>query len=72
MMKIKQTPNHKEYLIALSKMSAEQRLIKTLELSDFTKELFMTGLRNRFPKKTSIEIKEIYLQGLVKCYNQNY
>lgn len=53
-------------------MGAEQRLIKALELSSITKELFINGLRKRFPNKTEKEIKEIYLQRLAKCYNRNY
>ena len=71
-MNIKQSPNHKQYLITLSRMSAEQRLLKALELSAITKELFMTGLKKRFPDKAETEIKEIYLQRLAKCYNRNY
>ncbi len=53
-------------------MSAEQRLLKVLELSALTKQLFMAGLNKRFPDKTASEIKEIYLQRLAKCYNRNY
>jgi hypothetical protein len=71
-MSIKQSPNHKQYLTALSEMSAEQRLLKALELSAITKELFRRGLNKRFPDKTQAEIKEIYLQRLAKCYNRNY
>ena len=71
-MNIKQSPNHKQYLIALNKMSAEQRLLKALELSAITKQLFMAGLTKRFPNKTETEIKKIYLQRLAKCYNRNY
>ena len=71
-MNIKPTPNHREYLLALIKMSAEQRFIKTLELSAISKELFLSGLRKRFPDKTETEIKEIYLQRLSKCHNRNY
>jgi hypothetical protein len=68
----KATPNHRQYLLTLSKMGAEQRLIKAFELSSITKELFITGLHKRFPYKTETEIKEIYLQRLTKCYNRNY
>ena len=71
-MNYKTAPNHRQYLIALTKMGAEQRLIKEMELSSITKELFMSGLRKRFPNKTETEIKEIYLQRLAKCYNRNY
>jgi hypothetical protein len=71
-MNIKQSPNHRQYLTTLNKMSAEQRLLKALELSAITKELFLSGLDKRFPDKTKLEIKEIYLQRLAKCYNRNY
>jgi hypothetical protein len=71
-MNIKQSQNHKQYLITLTKMSAEQRLLKALELSAITKELFISGLRKRFSDKTETEIHQIYLQRLTKCYNRNY
>ncbi len=71
-MSIKQSPNHRQYLATLNKMSAEQRLLKALELSAITKELFLCGLNKRFPDKTTLEIKKIYLQRLAKCYNRNY
>jgi hypothetical protein len=71
-MSIKQSPNHKQYLTTLTKMSAEQRLLKALELSAITKELFISGLHKRFPDKTETEIHKIYLQRLAKCYNRNY
>ena len=53
----KQNPNHRQYLITLEKTSAEQRLIKALEFSAITRELFITGLRKRFPQKTAAEKK---------------
>lgn len=68
----KKNPNHKQYLSALKKMGPEKRLLKALELSAMSKELFFCGLRKRFPQKTESEIKEIYLQRLTKCYNRNY
>jgi hypothetical protein len=71
-MSIKQSPNHQQYLKTLMKMSAEQRLLKAVELSALVKEIFLQGLRKRFPDKTETEIKEIYLQRLAKCYNRNY
>lgn len=71
-MNIKPSPNHQQYILTLKKMGAEKRLLKALELSAITKELFLTGLRKRFPEKTETEIKEIYLQRLSKCHNRNY
>ncbi len=71
-MNTKESPNHKQYLATLKKMSPEQRLLKALELSAIAKELFINGLHKRFSDKTEAEIKEIYLQRLSKCYNRNY
>ncbi len=68
----KASPNHKQYLLTLSKMGPELRLKKALELSALTKELFISGLYKRFPNKTETEIKKIYLERLSKCYNRNY
>ena len=48
-MNYKPNPNHRQYLLTLTKMGAEQRLIKALELSSITKTLFLTGLHKRFP-----------------------
>jgi len=71
-MNYKPTPNHRQYLLTLTKMGTEQRFIKALELSSITKQLFVAGLHKRFPNKTEKEIKEIYLQRLAKCYHRNY
>lgn len=68
----KATPNHKQYLLTLAKMGPGQRLAKAFELSAMTKELFITGLKKRFPEKNDVEIKELYLQRIAKCYNRNY
>ena len=71
-MRFKSSPNHVQYLTTLNKMSVEQRLLKALELSAMTKQLFLIGLNKRFPDKTETEIKKIYLQRLAKCHNRNY
>jgi len=71
-MNSKPNPNHRQYLLTLIKMGPEKRLMKTFELSAIAKELFIAGLRKRFPDKTEKEIKDLYLKRLVKCYNRNY
>jgi hypothetical protein len=71
-MDIKERPNHKLYIQTLRRMGAEQRLLKSFELSEFSKELFLQGLHNRFPELSEPEIKEIYLKRLDKCHNRNY
>lgn len=71
-MEIKPDPNHHIYLAILKKMTPEQRLAKAFELSALTKELFLSGLHKRFPFKSEMEIKAIYLDRIAKCYNRNY
>ncbi len=53
-------------------MSPEARLMKSFELSEFSKSLFLQGLRKRFPDLSDDEIKKIYMERLNKCHNRNY
>jgi hypothetical protein len=69
---IKKRPNHKIYIQALRRMSPEARLAKAFELSQFSRDLFLHGLRKRFPNLPEVEIKKIYLERLDKCHNRNY
>ena len=69
-MNLKQKPNHQQYIRVLANMSAAQRLNKSFELSLQVKQLFMLGLKKRFPDKTESEIKQLYLKRLEKCYNR--
>lgn len=71
-MNSKKRPNHKRYIQALRRMSPEQRLLKAFGLSQFSKDLFLHGLRERFPELPDNEIKKIYLARLNKCHNRNY
>jgi hypothetical protein len=68
----KPRPNHRRYLEVLRSMTPEQRLLRALELSEFTKALFLEGLRKRFPDKTAEEIRKIYLERLALCHNRNW
>ena len=69
---IKPRPNHRLYLAALRKMTPEQRLLQAFELSEFSKQLFLHGLRKRFPEKSEADIWKTYLERLEKCHNRNY
>ncbi len=71
-MNIKKNPNHRMYLQVLRQMSPEQKLLKTFELTEFTRELFLHGLRNRFPTSSAEDLKRIFLERLDKCHNRNY
>ncbi|MFC1676426.1 hypothetical protein ACFL3G_05115 [Planctomycetota bacterium] len=71
-MNVKDRPNHKIYIQVLRKMSPEKRLLKAFELSDFTKQLFIQGLRRRFPSLPEKQFRELLLERLDKCHNRNY
>jgi hypothetical protein len=68
----KPRPNHRLYLQVLQSMSAEEKLLKTFELSALGKELLREGLRKRFPDATKEELHHLFLERLAKCHNQNY
>ncbi|MCB9077337.1 MAG: hypothetical protein H6631_07080 [Anaerolineaceae bacterium] len=68
----KPRPNHKIYLQTLRQMTPAQRLLKAFELSDFSKQLFIHGLRRRFPDLPPDEFAQLLSQRLEKCHNRNY
>ena len=69
---IKERPNHKIYIETLRRMTPEERLLKAFELSEFGKELFLSGLRRRFPDLSDETIRKIYLERINRCHNRNY
>jgi hypothetical protein len=71
-MDIKPRPNHKLYLETLRRMSPEARLMKAFELSRFSNDLFLHGLRKRFPDLSEQDFRKLYLERLNKCHNRNY
>jgi hypothetical protein len=68
----KSRPNHGHYLAVLRAMSPAQRLAKAFELSAFSKDLFLQGLRKRFPHLPDDEFHRLALRRLAKCHNRNY
>jgi len=69
---MKPRPNHDIYIKVLRRMSAEQHLLKAFELSALTRELFIAGMRRRFPDLNAIEFKKLIRERLEKCHNQIY
>jgi hypothetical protein len=53
-------------------MSPEARLLKCFELSEFSRGLFLQGLRQRFPSLSEEALRKLYLERLEKCHNRNY
>jgi len=68
----KSRPNRRRYIEVLRRMTPSQRLEKAMELSELTKQLFLHGLRRRFPEADEKQIHEIYLKRIAKCHNRNY
>jgi hypothetical protein len=64
--------NHKKYLTILRSLGPEGRLKKAFELSAFSKQLFLEGLRRRFPEKNENELISIYRDRIAQCHNRNY
>ncbi|HBD95095.1 MAG: hypothetical protein A2015_02360 [Spirochaetes bacterium GWF1_31_7] len=60
------------YLATLRKMSSEQKLKKACELSDFTKMLYITGLKKRFTNIGEDDLKKKLVERLQKCSNSNF
>ena len=71
-MSSKERSTHRIYLQVLRDMSPERRLLKAFELSEFTKQLFVHGLRRRFPDLDEDEFHRLYLSRLDKCHNRNW
>ncbi|GAB6274285.1 MAG: hypothetical protein STSR0004_11480 [Peptococcaceae bacterium] len=59
-MDIKERPNHKIYIRVLRQMTPEKRLLKAFELSEFTRQLFIHGLRKRYPNLSDEEFKKYF------------
>ena len=68
----KERPNHKVYIEVLRRMTSKERLQKAFELSEFSRTLFLHGLRRRFPDLPENALMKIYLERLSKCHNRNY
>lgn len=68
----KPQPNHREYILALRRMTPAERLQRAMDLSDQVRALFRQGLRRRCPDLSEEEIHRLYLEQLAKCHNRNY
>jgi hypothetical protein len=63
---------HREYLLSLSRLTPEQRLNKSFELSALAKSQLKDALRRRFPEKSEKELHALFLQRLDRCRSLNY
>ena len=69
---MKDRPNHRQYIEILRRMTPEQRLRKAFELSEFSRALFVHGLRKRFPDASEEEFRALLRDRLDRCHNRNY
>ncbi len=53
-------------------MTPEKRLLKAFELTSFANQLFVHGLRKRYPDIAAEEFAQILKERLDKCHNRNY
>lgn len=67
----KPRPNHALYLEALRRLTPEQRLLKSFELTELTHELLRAGLRRRFPEADEAELQRLYLERPATCRNRH-
>ena len=68
---MKERPNHRRYIEVLRSMTPDQRLSKAFELSEFTRALFVQGLRARHPELVPEEFAKLLRSRLDKCHNRN-
>lgn len=68
----KLTPNRQQYIDALRAMTPQQRLAQAFELSDLTRRLLVTGLRQRHPDLSDDEVRQLATQRIAECHNRNY
>lgn len=69
---MKERPNHRRYIEVLRSMTPDQRLRKAFELSEFSRALFVQGLRTRHPDLGPGEFAELLRSRLDKRHNRNY
>ena len=66
----KPQPPRERYLRTLAAMSPEERISKAFELSAWSRDLFMAGLRERFPQMGPEQLRDLYVQRLLKCHSR--
>ena len=64
-MELKTRPNHSRYIQSLRWMTPAQRLAKAFELTEFSRRLFLSGLRSRFPEVSADELKRMAAKRLL-------
>ena len=71
-MDLKPRPNHQIYIQTLRRMTPEQRLLRAIELSRNVREVFVAGMRKRFPDLPDEEFRKLCQRRLELCHNRNW
>jgi hypothetical protein len=58
----KENPDRVAYLRALREMSPETRLDIAFDLTQFSRDLFLHGLSERYPEKSQEDVERIFLE----------
>jgi hypothetical protein len=53
-------------------MTPGERAMKAFELSELSRQLFIQGLRKRFPDLPEKDFHKLLLDRLALCHNTNY
>jgi hypothetical protein len=69
---LKPTPNRALYIQILQRMTPAERLRKSWELTEATREMMKSGLRRMDPDLSDAELHQHYLERLETCHNRNY
>jgi len=67
----KSRPNHERYIAILRSMTPEQRLLKSFELTAFSRDLLKAGLRQRHPELNEESLQHLFVEQLKACHNKN-
>ena len=69
---MKTYPNKQQYHAILRRMSPQDKLLKSFELTELANAAFKTGLRNRYPELSEVELERLYREKRSACHNQSY
>lgn len=67
----KSRPNHDRYIAILRSMTPEQRLLKSFELTAFSRDLLKAGLRQRHPELNEESLQHLFVEQLKASYKQH-
>jgi hypothetical protein len=72
LVRTKPRPNDDRYVEALRRMGPEKRLQKAFELTEFVRDLFAVGLRQRHPDMPEPEFRRLVVEKLKECHNKHF